>query len=71
MFDSTSVSTENKVDISLFVQKPNLRNIYIESNIAKDIDSINQYKFKNSSIPLDVIDAVPNLMLTITLTDPV
>ena len=71
MFDSTSVSTEKKVDISLFVQKPNLRKIYIESNIAKDIDSINQSKFKNSSIPLDVIDAVSNLMLTITLTDPV
>ena len=35
---SYSNDNGNKIDTSLFVQKPHLRTIYIESNIEEDID---------------------------------
>ena len=35
---SSSYDNGNKIDTSLFVQKPYLRTNYIESNIEEDID---------------------------------
>ena len=39
---SSSYDNGNKIDTSLFVQKPYLRHNYIESNIEEDIDLKNQ-----------------------------
>ena len=38
VFGNSSNNTNIKIDTSLFVQKPNLRTNYIESNIEEDID---------------------------------
>ena len=35
---NSSNNSDNKIEISLFVQKPYLRTNYIESNIQEDID---------------------------------
>ena len=42
VFGNSSHDKNNKIDTSLFVQKPYLRTIYIESNIEEDIDLKNQ-----------------------------
>ena len=47
MFGNSSNNSENRIDTSLFVQKPYLRRNYIESNIEEDIDLKNQYRIKN------------------------
>ena len=36
--NSSNNNNDNKIDTSLFVQKPYLRTNYIESNIEEDID---------------------------------
>ena len=38
VFGNSSYNNYNKIDTSLFVQKPYLRTIYIEANIEEDID---------------------------------
>ena len=47
VFGNSSNDNNNKIDTSLFVQKPNLRTNCIEANIEEDIDSKNQYRIKN------------------------
>ena len=42
MFGNSSINSENKIDTSLFVQKPYLRSNYFEANIEEDIDTTNQ-----------------------------
>ena len=56
--NSNSHDNGNKVDTSLFVQKPYLRINYIESNIEEDIDLKNQFRIKNLPYPEDKSDAV-------------
>ena len=36
VFGNSSINSDNKIDTSLFVQKPHLRHNYIESNIEID-----------------------------------
>ena len=55
--NSISNNSVNKIDTSLFVQKPYLRSNYIESNIEEDIDLKNLYKIKNLSDPTEKHDA--------------
>ena len=40
---SSSYDSGNKIDTSIFVQKPYLRSNYLEANIEEDIDLKNQY----------------------------
>ena len=42
VFDNSSITSENKIDTSIFAQKLYLRNIYTESNIEEDIHLKNQ-----------------------------
>ena len=44
--NSCSNNSGNKIDTSLFVQKPYLRTNFIESKIEEDIDLKNQNKIK-------------------------
>ena len=46
VFGNSSNNSDNKIDTSLFVQKPYLRSNYIEANIGEDIDLKNQYRIK-------------------------
>ena len=55
--NSSNNNNDNKIDTSLFVQKPYLRSNYIEANIEEDIDLKNQYKIKNLIDPINLYDA--------------
>ena len=46
VFGNSSNNSEQKIDTSLFVQKPYLRHNYIEANIEEDIDLKNQFRIK-------------------------
>ena len=56
--NSSSSYDNNKIDTSLFVQKPYLRTNYIESNIEESINMKNQFKIKNLPYPEENSDAV-------------
>ena len=55
--NSSNNNSEQKIDTSLFVQKPYLRTNYIESNIEEDIDLKNQFRIKNLIDPINLHDA--------------
>ena len=57
VFGNSSNNSDNKLDTSLFVQKPYLRTNYIESNIEEDIDLKNQFRIKNLPDPTNLQDA--------------
>ena len=57
VFGNSSNNVVNKIDTSLFVQKPYLRTSYIQSNIEEDIDLKNQYRIKNLPDPTNIQDA--------------
>ena len=50
--NSSHDNNNNKIDTSLFVQKPYLRTNYIESNIEEDIDLKINIELKIYLIPL-------------------
>ena len=52
--NSNSNDNGNKIDTSLFVQKPYLRTNYIGSNIEEDIDLKIQYRIKNMPDPISI-----------------
>ena len=54
VFGNSSKNSEQKIDTSLFVQKPYLRTNYIEANIEEDIDLKNQYRIKNVPDPISI-----------------
>ena len=55
--NSSNNNSDNKIDTSLFVQKPYLRSNYIESNIKEDIDLKNQFRIKNLLDPISLGEA--------------
>ena len=55
--NSSSHDNNNKIDTSLFVQKPYVRSNYIEANIEEDIDLKNQYRIKNLPNPISTTEA--------------
>ena len=57
VFGNSSNNSGNKIDTSLFVQKPYLRTNYIESNIEEDLDLKNQYRIKKLPNPIEIYDA--------------
>ena len=57
VFGNSSNNSDNKIDTSMFVQKPYLRANYIESNIEEDIDLKNQYRIKNLPDPISNTEA--------------
>ena len=57
VFGNSSNNSEQKIDTSLFVQKPYLRTNYIESNIEEDINLKNQFRIKNLPDPTNLQDA--------------
>ena len=59
VFGNSSNNSEQKIDTSLFVQKPYLRTNYIESNIEEGIDLKGQYRLKNLPDPISIREAAP------------
>ena len=57
VFGNSSNNSDNKIDTSLFVQKPYLRTNYIEANIEEDIDLKNQFRIKNLPDPISIREA--------------
>ena len=55
--NSNSNDNGNKIDTSLFVQKPYLKHNYIEANIEEDIDLKNQFRIKNLLDPISIREA--------------
>ena len=56
--NSNSNISDNKVDTTLFVQKPYLRSTYIEANIEEDINFKSQFRNKNLPDPISIREAV-------------
>ena len=68
--NSSNNNNDNKIDTSLFVQKPFLRTNYIESNIEEDIDMKNQYRIKNLPDPLSITEACSKNYVDNLFNDP-
>ena len=47
VFGHSSNISENKIDTSVFVQKPYLRSNFKNANNEEDIDLKNQFRYKN------------------------
>ena len=70
VFGNSSNNSGNKIDTSLFVQKPYLRSNYIEANIEEDIDLKNQYRIKNLPNPISITEATPKIYVDNLFNDP-
>ena len=70
VFGNSSNNSEQKIDTSLFVQKPYLRTNYIEANIEEDIDLKNQYRIKNLPDPLSIREAASKKYVDNLFNDP-
>ena len=67
---NSSNNSEQKIDTSLFVQKPYLRKNYIESNIEEDIDLKNQYRIKNLPDPNSIREPASKNYVDNLFNDP-
>ena len=70
VFGNSSSNSDNKIDASLFVQKPYLRHNYIEANIEEDIDLKNQFRNKNLPDPLSIREAASKIHVDNFFNDP-
>ena len=70
VFGNSSNNSGNKIDTSLFVQKPYLRHNYIEANIEEDIDLKNQFRIKNLPDPISIREAASKNYVDNLLNDP-
>ena len=68
--NSNSHDNANKIDTSLFVQKPYLRTNYIESNTEEDIDLKNQFRIKNLPDPINIREAASKNYVDNLFNDP-
>ena len=68
--NSSSSNNGNKIDTSLFVQKPFLRTICIESNVEEDIDSKNQFRIEKLPDPLGIQEAASKNYVDTNYNDP-
>ena len=68
--NSNSNNSDNKIDTSLFVQKPYLRHNYIEANIEEDIDLKNQFRIKNLPDPISIREACSKNYVDNLFSDP-
>ena len=68
--NSNSNSSDNKIDTSLFAQKPYLRTNYIEANIEEDIDLKNQYRVKKLPDPISIREPTSKNYVDKLFNDP-
>ena len=70
VFGNSSNSIDNKIDTSLFVQKPYFRTNYLERNIQEDIDLKNQNRIKNLPDRISLHDACSKNYVDNLFNDP-
>ena len=70
VFGNSNTVNSNKIDTSLFVQKPYLRSKYLEANIEEDIDLKNQFRLKNLPDPISIREAAPKNYVDSLFNDP-
>ena len=70
VFGNSSNNSDNKIDTSLFVQKPYLRTNYIESSLEEDIDLKNQYRIENLPDPISIREAASKNYVDNLFNDP-
>ena len=70
VFRNSSNNSEQKIDTSLFVQKPYLKTNYIEANIEEDIDLKNQYRIKNLPVSISIREAASKNYVDNLFNDP-
>ena len=70
VFGNSSNNSDNKIDTSLFVQKPCLRNSQLESNIEEDIDLKNQMRIQNLPDLFSIRDAASKNFVDSLFNDP-
>ena len=68
--NSNSNNSDNKIDTSMFVQKPYLRHNYLEADIEEDIDLKNQYRIKNLPDPISIREAASKNYVDNSINDP-
>ena len=68
--NSNSNDNNNKIDTSLFVQKPYLRTNYIESDVEEDIDLKFQYRIHNLPDPISIREACSKNYVDNLFNDP-
>ena len=66
--NSNSNDNSNKIDASLFVQKPYLRTNFRESNIEEVIDLKSHYRIKKLPDLISIREAASKIMLIIIST---
>ena len=71
VFGNSSHDNNNRIDISFFVQKPYLRNNYIEANIEEDIDLKNQFRIENLPDPINTQDACGKIYVDSTIRNDI
>ena len=67
---SSSYDNGNKIDTSLFVQKPYLRTNYSESNLEEDINLKNQNRTKKLPGPISIREAASKNFVDDKFNDP-
>ena len=70
VFGNSSNNSEQKIDTSIFVQKPYLRSNYIEANIEEYIDLKNQFRIKNLPDPISIREAASKNYVDNLFNDP-
>ena len=70
IFGNSLNNSDNKIDTSLFLQKPYLRHNYIEANIEEDIDLKNQYTIKNLPDPISIREPASKHYVDNLFNDP-
>ena len=70
VFGNSSNNSDNKIDTSLFVQKPYLGTNYIESNIEEDINLKNQFRIKNLRDPISIREPASKNYVDNLFNDP-
>ena len=70
VFGNSSNNCHNKIDTTLFAQKPFLRKNYIEANIEEDINLKNQYRIKNLPDPISIGEACSKNYVDNLFNDP-
>ena len=68
--NSNSSNSDNKIDTSLFVQKPSLRHNYIESIIEENIDLKNQIRIKKLPDPISIREPAAKHYVDNLFNDP-
>ena len=70
VFGNSSHDNNNKIDKSLFVQRPYLKANYIEAIIEEDIDLKNQYRIKNLPDLISIREAASKLFVDSEIDQP-